>query len=63
MSISVDRDQAFLAAVKTIAFRSMVRAEVRSALDDFERAGAEPGRRRLGTIASVLRFNNLKLAV
>lgn len=41
---------------------AMLRAEVYSALDDFERASEEPGRGRLGTMASILRFNNLKLA-
>ncbi|MBV9818581.1 MAG: acyl-CoA/acyl-ACP dehydrogenase [Solirubrobacterales bacterium] len=41
---------------------SMLRAEVRSALDEFERASEEPGRGRLGTMATILRFNNLKLA-
>jgi acyl-CoA dehydrogenase len=41
---------------------SMLRAEVRSALDEFERASEAPGRGRLGTMASILRFNNLKLA-
>ncbi|MGI8712460.1 MAG: acyl-CoA dehydrogenase family protein [Solirubrobacteraceae bacterium] len=41
---------------------SMLRAEVRSALQEFETASDEPGRGRLGTMASILRFNNLKLA-
>jgi acyl-CoA dehydrogenase len=41
---------------------AMLRAEVYSALDEFERASAEPGRGQLGTMASILRFNNLKLA-
>jgi acyl-CoA dehydrogenase len=41
---------------------AMLRAEVRSALTEFEAADADPGRQRLGTMASVLRFNNLKLA-
>ena len=41
---------------------AMLRAEVGSALQEFERASAEPDRERLGTVGSVLRFNNLKLA-
>ena len=41
---------------------SMLRAEVQSALRDFVVASEEPDRERLGTMASVLRFNNLKLA-
>jgi acyl-CoA dehydrogenase len=41
---------------------SMLRAEVHSALRDFVAASDEPGRERLSTMASVLRFNNLKLA-
>jgi len=41
---------------------TMLRAEVRSALADFEAWSEEPGRERLGTMGSVLRFNNLKLA-
>lgn len=41
---------------------SMLRAEVESALRDFVTWSEEPGRERLSTMASVLRFNNLKLA-
>jgi acyl-CoA dehydrogenase len=41
---------------------SMLRAEVESALQEFLVASDEPGRERLSTMASVLRFNNLKLA-
>ncbi len=41
---------------------SMLRAEVHSALREFLEASEEPGRERLGTMGSVLRFNNLKLA-
>jgi acyl-CoA dehydrogenase len=41
---------------------SMLRAEVRSALQDFVTWSEEPGRERLGTMSAVLRFNNLKLA-
>jgi acyl-CoA dehydrogenase len=41
---------------------SMLRAEVRSALDEFVAASADQGRERLGTMASALRFNNLKIA-
>jgi acyl-CoA dehydrogenase len=40
----------------------MLRAEVRSALEDFVGEGEEIDRERLGTMASILRFNNLKLA-
>lgn len=41
---------------------TMLRAEVHSALADFEAWSEEAGRERLGTMGSVLRFNNLKLA-
>jgi acyl-CoA dehydrogenase len=41
---------------------SMLRAEVEGALKEFVLASDEPGRERLSTMASVLRFNNLKLA-
>jgi acyl-CoA dehydrogenase len=41
---------------------SLLRAEVASGLDDFVEASAEPGRARLSTMASALRFNNLKIA-
>ena len=41
---------------------SMLRAEVHSALREFIEASDEPGRERLSTMASALRFNNLKLA-
>jgi acyl-CoA dehydrogenase len=41
---------------------SMLRAEVHLALQEFLTWSAEPGRQRLGTMSSVLRFNNLKLA-
>jgi acyl-CoA dehydrogenase len=41
---------------------SMLRAEVESGLRDFLAASAEPERERLSTMASVLRFNNLKIA-
>lgn len=40
----------------------MLRAEVRSALEDFIGDGEDVDRERLGTMASILRFNNLKLA-
>ncbi len=40
----------------------MLRAEVGSALSDFVAYSEEPGRESLTTLASVLRFNNLKLA-
>ncbi len=41
---------------------SMLRAEVESALHQFQEWSTEPDRDRLNTMASVLRFNNLKLA-
>lgn len=41
---------------------SMLRAEVRSALADFEAYSTETDRQGLTTFGSVLRFNNLKLA-
>jgi acyl-CoA dehydrogenase len=41
---------------------SLLRAEVDSALREFTDASAEPGRERLSTMASALRFNNLKIA-
>jgi len=41
---------------------SLLRAEVSSALGEFERASREPGRESLSTMASALRFNNLKIA-
>jgi acyl-CoA dehydrogenase len=41
---------------------SPLRAEVASALDAFMTASAEPGREGLTTMATALRFNNLKVA-
>ncbi len=41
---------------------SLLRAEVSSALSEFNEASAEPGRERLSTLACALRFNNLKIA-
>ena len=41
---------------------SLLRAEVRSGLADYIEASEEPGRERLMTMASALRFNNLKIA-
>jgi acyl-CoA dehydrogenase len=41
---------------------SLLRAEVGSGLSDFVAASAEPDRERLTTMASALRFNNLKIA-
>jgi len=41
---------------------SLLRAEVSSALSEFEELSEEPGRERLGTMAAALRFNNLKIA-
>jgi acyl-CoA dehydrogenase len=41
---------------------SMLRSEVTGALKDFNRQSSAPGREPLSTMASILRFNNLKLA-
>ena len=41
---------------------SLLRAEVESGLQDFLAADATPNRERLSTMASALRFNNLKIA-
>jgi acyl-CoA dehydrogenase len=41
---------------------SLLRAEVGSALAEFVEASEEPGRERLSTMSSALRFNNLKIA-
>jgi acyl-CoA dehydrogenase len=41
---------------------SLLRAEVSSGLGAFPDAADEPGRERLSTMASALRFNNLKIA-
>ena len=41
---------------------ALLRAEVESGLRDFTVASEDPARESLGTMASVLRFNNLKLA-
>jgi acyl-CoA dehydrogenase len=41
---------------------SLLRAEVGSALEEFVEIADEPGRERLATMASALRFNNLKIA-
>ena len=41
---------------------SLLRAEVASGLHEFVRASEEPDRERLSTMASALRFNNLKIA-
>ena len=41
---------------------SLLRAEVSSALSEFTEASEEPGREQLSTMASALRFNNLKIA-
>jgi acyl-CoA dehydrogenase len=41
---------------------SLLRAEVDSSLAEFIAASEEPGRERLSTMASILRFNNLKIA-
>lgn len=41
---------------------SLLRAEVGSGLREFVELSEEPGRERLSTMASMLRFNNLKIA-
>jgi len=41
---------------------SLLRAEVRSALRDFTDATGDAGREQLSTMATILRFNNLKIA-
>ena len=41
---------------------SLLRAEVSSALGEFVELSEEPGRERLSTMSSALRFNNLKIA-
>ncbi len=41
---------------------SLLRAEVGSALSQFVELSEDPGRERLSTMASALRFNNLKIA-
>jgi acyl-CoA dehydrogenase len=41
---------------------SLLRAEVSSGLSEFLAASDEPGRERLSTMATALRFNNLKIA-
>jgi acyl-CoA dehydrogenase len=41
---------------------SLLRAEVSSGLNEYLDAAEEPGRERLSTMASALRFNNLKIA-
>ena len=41
---------------------SLLRAEVSSALREFTEASADPDGERLSTMASILRFNNLKIA-
>jgi acyl-CoA dehydrogenase len=47
---------------KVMSELSMLRAEVHAGLQDFVVWTDEPGRERLATMGSVLRFNNLKLA-
>jgi acyl-CoA dehydrogenase len=47
---------------RVMAELSMFRGEVNAALQDFIVASEAPGREPLSTMASVLRFNNLKLA-
>ena len=47
---------------RVMAELSMLRAEVHSALAEYTAASDEPDRERLSTMASVLRYNNLKLA-
>jgi acyl-CoA dehydrogenase len=47
---------------RVMAELSLLRAEVESGLRDFTAASGDPAREWLGTMAAVLRFNNLKLA-
>lgn len=47
---------------RVMAELSLLRAEVESGLRDFLKADEEDGRESLSTMASILRFNNLKLA-
>ena len=47
---------------RVMAELAMLRAEVGAALRDFLVADEDPGRESLSTMASILRFNNLKLA-
>jgi acyl-CoA dehydrogenase len=47
---------------RVMAELAMLRSEVEDALEDFLAQTAAPGREPLSTLASVLRFNNLKLA-
>ncbi len=47
---------------RVMAELSMLRAEVESGLRDLLAADDQPGREPLSTMASILRFNNLKLA-
>ena len=47
---------------KVMSELTMLRAEVHAGLQDFVAWSDEPGRERLTTMGSVLRFNNLKLA-
>ncbi|MGD0981464.1 MAG: acyl-CoA dehydrogenase family protein [Solirubrobacteraceae bacterium] len=47
---------------EVMAELALLRGEVSQALADFTLFDADPGRERLMTMASVLRFNNLKLA-
>jgi acyl-CoA dehydrogenase len=47
---------------RVMADLALLRSEVAGALEDFMRWSAEPEREHLSTMASVLRFNNLKLA-
>jgi acyl-CoA dehydrogenase len=46
---------------RVMGMLSLLRSEVTSALAEFNRLTDEPGRESLSTMASILRFNNLKL--
>jgi acyl-CoA dehydrogenase len=54
--------QAASQLARVMAELSMLRGEVHAGLEDFLRYSASPGREPLSTLASALRFNNLKLA-
>lgn len=47
---------------RVMAELALLRSEVRAGLDDFVAISEESGREQLGTMGSVLRFNNLKLS-
>lgn len=59
---NADPSPALLRLSQLLAELSLLRGEVTSALRDYVEMMDEPGRERLGTLASALRFNTLKLA-